>query len=314
MSWIGVALLAHFINAIVFTADKSLLSSGHSVVGNPAKYAALSGLVAAGAAIILPLGFALPNEFVLVWSLLAGVCWVAALWLFFRALKEGESSRVVPIAGSAVPVFTLIIATLFLGEALTTQQLWAVGALIAGGVLLTIRFTGTTQLSPRVLVSATGSGLMFAMYFVIIDYIYAHFGPFISAFAYSRLGVGIVALFLFIHVSITNPARQASHPSFVRRGKRRLSLTKAGIVLGAAFVGSKVLASLALMLQSYAINLGNVTVVNALQGTQYAFVLLFALMISRRFPNLFREEVGRVALGQKLFGIAVIGVGLVLLV
>ena len=312
MSWVGVALLAHFINAIVFTVDKSLLSSGNSVVGNPAKYAALSGLVAAGAAVVLPFGFALPNQFVVAWSLAAGLAWILALWLFFVALKEGESSRVVPLAGSAVPVFTLVIAAIFLGEALTGQQLWAVAALIAGGALLSIEFVGTTRLPKHVLLAAVGSGLAFATYFVIVDGIYERFGPFVSAFAYSRLGVGFVALLLLIWV-LKNERGASSKPG-TRKATKRLSFTRAGIIISAAFVGSKVLAAVALILQNYAISLGSVSVVNALQGTQYAFLLVLAFIISHQFPKLFREEVGRVALGQKIAGIAVIGLGLVLLV
>ena len=313
MSWVGVALLAHFIIAIVFTVDKSLLSSGNSVVGNPAKYAALSGLAAAGAAVVLPFGFALPNEFVVAWSLAGGICWVAALWLFFIALKEGESSRVVPLAGSAVPVFTLVIAATFLGEALSGQQLWAVAALIAGGALLSIELKGTARLPRRVLLAAVGSGLAFATYFVIVDALYERFGPFVAAFAYSRLGVGLVALLLLIQV-LQREQATGRRPAKRSSAKRSSTLARAGLVIGLAFIGSKVLAAVALILQNYAIKEGSVTVVNALQGTQYAFLLLLAFIISYQFPKLFKEELGRVAVGQKIAGIAVIGLGLMLLV
>jgi len=308
MFWVVIALTAHLMNALVFVVDKSLLSTKDSIVSQPARYAALSGLVAAGAVVVLPFGFALPNNFVVMWSLLAGVFWVAALWLFFIALKNGESSRVVPIAGSAVPLFTLIIATTLLGEVLTGQHLLAVTALIIGGMLLSIRLTKGGGVSKRVLGAATLSGAAFAAHFATVDYIYDRFEPFLAAFAYSRMGVGLAALVLLIFVLATYKKPRSSQKKAASKVKR------AGMIIAVAFISSKLLGALALILQNYAISLGSVTIVNALQGTQYAFLLLLAIIISRKLPKLFTEELKRVVLTQKIAGIVVIAIGLVLLV
>ena len=80
------------------------------------------------------------------------------------------------------------------------------------------------------------------------------------------------------------------------------------------FVGDKLLAAGAFLLQSYAISLGSVTVVNALQGTQYVVLLLIAAAVSVRWPQLFHEEFSRVAWWRKIGGVVLVSLGVALLV
>lgn len=306
MTWILLALAAHVLNALVFVIDKGLLEQRESTVGRPAWYAAYSGLVAAGAGVLLIYTFAMPTWPILVWSAIAGLFWMVALWLFFVALKNGEPSRVVPITGSSVPVCTLVAAILFLGERLLSFQLVSVGLLIAGGVLLSIRVTGRNGISRPALWAAIASGAAFAGHFAVTKYVYSFPEPFLALFAYVRLGVGVWAGLLFL---VLWQRRQRSPAA---RSRRPLKWAIGGIA--AAFVLSKIVGMVALLLQNYAIAVGSVTVVNALQGTQYFFVLVLALIVSQWAPRFFREELHRVALLQKVGGVLCIAVGLVLLV
>ena len=304
MLWILYAVLAHAGNALVFVVDKSLLSTGRPIA-QPVRYAAYSGLVAAGAAVLLAFVYVAPTGFIIQWSLIAGAFWVAALWLFFVALKGGEPSRVVPVAGSAVPVFTLIFASLFLGERLVAGQLMAVVILIAGGALLSVQL-GRRRGTLMVLGAAVLSGAAFAAHFAVADFIYQRFDPFLAAFAYTRLGVGAVALILLVVLMLPGPSQGST--------RRDTQAQKMTLTIAVAFFGSKLLAAGALILQNYAISLGSVTVVNALQGTQYLVLLILAVAVTRFAPRLFREELSRVSLWQKVSGILLIGLGLVLLV
>ena len=300
------ALVAHLLNATVFVVDKGLLGQRHSVVGRPAWYAAYSGLVAAGAGLLLLYQFVPLTLPIAGWSLLAGGLWVVALWFFFRALQGGEPSRVVPIAGSAVPVFTWLIATVFLAEQLTGHELLGVGVLILGGLLLSVRWHAHQGLPPSVLAAALASGAAFAGHFAITKYVYDFSESFLALFAYIRLGVGVWAALLLLALWWQR-RKPASRPP-----QRRAGLGTAGIVW--VFVASKSIGMVALLLQNYAIAQGSVTVVNALQGTQYLFILLLALALSRWAPQFVREELHRVALLQKIGGIVAVTLGLVLVV
>jgi drug/metabolite transporter (DMT)-like permease len=306
MTYIVLALLAHFGNALVFIVDKGLLSSS-SAISQPLRLTFYSGIVSAATIVLLPLGWAMPNMFVITWSALAAAFFLIALWVFFAALKEGESSRVVPVIGSAVPLFTLLFAVMFLQERLAALELWAVALLIAGGALLSVRLSGAEGMTGKVLAYTLLGGAAFAAHFAAIKYVYENFEPFIAAFVYSRVAVALLAGVLLGPIVLLTRNTKS-----VAQKKRRSGRSQTKWIL-LAFFGSKIIGSAAFLTQNYAISLGSVTIVNALQGTQYIFVLLLALAISIWFPRLFREEMQRVAIIQKLGGIVCISIGLALL-
>lgn len=301
MTWILLALVAHAGNALVFVVDKSLLGKKKTAMSNPRKYALYSGLLAGAAVILLPFTWAPLTIFILHWSLLAGLFHLAALYFFFRALKYGEPSRVVPIVGSAVPIFTLMFAVAFSIENITLQQLGAVLLLILGGTLLSAKAT-----APRSLGEVGLAGLLFAAYFVTIKYLYDQTSSFLAVFAWSRVVEGVIAGALLTTLTLKN----RSLLPLAKGESRHLGGEGVSIV----FVANKVLAAGAFLLQSYALSLGSVTVVNSLQGTQYVFLLILAVAVSSWFPKLFREEFSRVAWGQKIAGIVLISLGVTLLV
>ena len=75
----------------------------------------------------------------------------------------------------------------------------------------------------------------------------------------------------------------------------------------------KFLAVVSLVLVQYAIFLGSVTVVNALAGVQYAFLLILVGIMSRFFPSRFREEYSKTEVVQEIISVIIIAIGLVFL-
>lgn len=309
MFWIFLAVGAHVGNALVFVSDKIILGSD-TKIGNPIHFAAWSGLVAGGVGVILLGWWAVPTAAVIGLSLLGGVFWVTALWLFFIGLKLGDPSSVVPIAGSAVPVFTLLFTILLLGETISSQQGIAVLFLILGGVVLSITWRGSRGLSARVFGVTVAAGAAFAAHFVTVDVLYDIFEPFLPAFAYARLGVAAVSVLLLLGLFASGSMKSA--PGRIKRSSRKRRQIFNMVLL--VFVGGKVLGAFALLLQNWAFKLGSVTIVSALQGTQYIFLLILALIFSKFWPKLWREELKRVDISQKVAGIVLIGIGLSLLV
>lgn len=299
MPWILFALAAHLGNALVFVVDKSLLGSQRGI-GQPLQYAFYSALLAGAAIVLLPFAWIPPSSFILSWSVLAGLARIGALLFFFSALKASEPSRVVPITGSVVPLFTLLLAVVVLGEALAGRQLLAVALLIIGGTVLASRLV-----SRQSLILAVSAGALFATNFVTMKFIFDGSDSFLSTFAYSRV---IEALLAFVILGPLVWLKGLARGVDRKVGRRRVNL-----VIPTFFVGNKTLAAGAFLLQNYAISLGSVTVVNALQGTQYFFVLLLAVMISRWWPKLFEEELRRVTMAQKVAGITLVSIGLALL-
>ena len=82
----------------------------------------------------------------------------------------------------------------------------------------------------------------------------------------------------------------------------------------AFFLGVRFAAALAFILLNWAISLGNVSLINAMQGTQYVFLLFIVIILAKKFPQFINEEIGRGVMMQKMIGVVLVGIGLYLLV
>lgn len=70
--------------------------------------------------------------FLIISGILAGLL---GTWSYFKALKHGEASLVVPLVG-AYPLFALLFSLLLLGEKLTVQKGIGVILIVSGVMLL----------------------------------------------------------------------------------------------------------------------------------------------------------------------------------
>lgn len=305
MLWIFLAILAHVGNGLVFIVDKSLLKT-KTAIGNPISYALYSAAFAGLALVLFPWAHISITSFLVFWAALAGAIHIGALYIFFTAMQKGEPSRVVPIAGSSVPLFTIIFALTFLGEHFTAKEGFGIALLIAGGMMLALKGISTMRSSVLLPVVA---GILFAAYFAITKYIYAHdTDQFLGIFIVTRVIEAAIAAVGIVVMTRGFRTLRARKKKIVHRAKKHAGWASI------TFIGNKTLAAGAFLLQTYAISLGSVSVVNALQGVQYAFVLVLAILVSLFFPKLFREEIGRGAVVQKIAGIVLVSFGVALLV
>lgn len=319
--WLFITISAYFINAGVYIADKFLLSKKiHSSIAY-AFYVGIWSIFNVGLLFFWPW---LPNLRELTLDLLAGFLFLITLIFWYKALHQSEASRVVPVVGALVPIFSFILSFVFLGETLSKQQLLAFIILIGGGVLISIRHTKVylykkiiirfreiigdiirdipagAQPTSRLLVNAVTAAVLFAVYYVLIKYIYTY-QPFIGGFVWSRLGsfVGVI-LMLFVpdwRRIIFKQQQGAKTP-------RNLFF----------FLIVRLLASAAFIMINWAISLGNVAIVNALQGVQYLFLFLIILLISAKFPKVLNEQLGGGVFLQKLIGTVMVCLGLYLFI
>jgi drug/metabolite transporter (DMT)-like permease len=335
MLWILLAILAHVGNGLVFIVDKSLLGTKNSEISKPIQYALYSAALAGMVVVLFPFARMQFGLFLVAWGLIAGAVHIGALYLFFSAMRAGEPSRVVPIAGSAVPFFTVILAVLFLGEVFTLKQGAGIFLLLIGGWMLALRrLTPSNSLlkrgrersipplfkgrlgGVRVVMLPILAGLLFAAYFAITKYIYSNVtGQFFGIFLTTRLAEAVIAIIGIGLLAV--PPLFKGRLGGVSRARRKSTPSNSPLKRGRVpiiFASNKLLAAGIFLLQTYAISLGSVSVVNALQGVQYALVLLLAIIISLFFPKLFREEIGKGAVLQKIIGIVLVSFGVALLV
>lgn len=80
-------------------------------------------------------------------------------------------------------------------------------------------------------------------------------------------------------------------------------------ILTAVFIAKLALGGIANIFQNLAISLASVekiAVIKALEGSQYLFILIFAFVITKKYPHILKEEIKLKILSQKLAGIIII--------
>ncbi len=306
MIWLIIVIIAHLFYAFVFLIDKYIVSRP---LPHPVVYAFYVGIMSITIWVIAPFGFYFPAAHDIVLCLLAGVAQVAGWLCFYKALNMGEVSRVVPFVGSFVAIFVLILSSLIIGERLNVQQFVAFALLVLGGLIIAYhsqkpslfgfgRFRGKKEDLFKSFGIAFVSALFFAIFWVITKYIYLD-TQFTSGTIWIRTAVALVALLLLIPKK--NRELILKKTEKIRPGTVKIFL--AGRLLG-------VFAAFCMYL---AVFLGSVTLANSLEGLQYGFVLLFALIFFRKIPSL-KEEFNKETIFQKFAAIILIALGLIALI
>ena len=76
------------------------------------------------------------------------------------------------------------------------------------------------------------------------------------------------------------------------------------------FLGNQFIAAIGFLLQNYAVSLASVALVSALQGVEYAFLLILGGILTLFYPQAVKENISRAVIIQKIIAIVLIGVGL----
>lgn len=298
MSWLLAVLGGHLLSAVSFVLSKASLSKDFS---NPYVFTFYVGLLGLVTAVLIPFGFEIPSAYEIGFDLVAGGFFTAALICFFIALQQGETSRIVPLIGGGIPIFTLLFEWVFLDEQLSRNMLWAFAVLVIGSVVITYeKYSGSK--------STTGRGRIFALAILAALLFAISFGmtkiaflsqPFISGFVWMRFGTFLAGLLILLSATHRKEIIQAAG-NFKH---------KAGIL----YIGSQAFGGLGFILINYGITLTSVAIVNALQGVQYVFLLLMVVAGSIVYPNLLKENLGKSSLILKILGVIIISFGIYLI-
>jgi len=308
--WIILATSAYFLLAINGVADKFLLTQA---VRHPVAYAFYVGITGPFTLFLSALGLVgqwlhwhfLQSEFTLqflspahtVVALVGGACFPLALYFSYKAIQQTSVSRILPIQGGLVPVFTLMLAYIILGERLNQHQTFAFLFLILGAMLIAFK-KKHGEWHALAFGNATISAFLFALSLTLEKFVF-HYVNFGSGLIWTRLG------FFLASVSFLIPPQARR---YIFNAPKQTSNSNKFVYLGARVAGG-----VSGVLQNYAIKIGSVTLVNALQGTQYAFLLILTSVLSLKFPKILKEKVNTQTITQKLFAIILISLGLVFL-
>jgi len=325
--WLTLAISSYFLLSLAVFLDKYIL--GGELL-SPKIYAFYVGILSIGVLFLVPIGilfsheffysfgfsflenttfFIIPNLYLIGLSLLAGIVSLSALFFYYQAINSFEVSRIGPAVGGTVPIFSLILIYLFaffpfeIGfEKLTlgVSEISALFFLVSGSVVLTIQKEKlATMKSLKISLLAS---FLFALTFVLSKIVY-NFLPFLPGFIWMRLGEFLGALsFLLLFSEVRNNIFKPQ------------TILKKKVALPFAF--SKAAGAISSILQNRAVFLAPIIflpLINALAGIQYVFLIILATIFFFKFPKIFKEQISRKVLLQKILGIILIISGLAIL-
>ena len=293
MSWLLVALLGHFANAGAFVIDKILLVGKMKYPLVYVFYINALGLLVLPVVPFLTIA-GLPRS-LWITTAVAGATFTYALLAFFTALKNAEASRVVPLVGAAVPIWTFVFAWMTLSERLTAGETWGIGLLVLGAVLISYERKGKAMRPSDALLGVI-AGALFALSYTYTKVVFNEL-DFISGFVWIKVASFTAVLPLLLV------------PGAVRRILRPDKQTKPTSLF---FIG-QASGALGFVMLNYAIELApRVTIVNALQGVQYAFLFVLIVVIGKLSPRTLQENFTPRILAQKMLALLFLGGGLLL--
>jgi drug/metabolite transporter (DMT)-like permease len=294
MLWLIIAILAYFFFALSSLGDRYLLIGPP----NPKTYAFYVGILSIVVLALFPfLGFSIPGWQQAGLSLLYGLVFILALLSLYGGLERFEVSRIIPALGGFLPVFTFLLAFLFLTQEgfFSYGKVFSFCLLVLGGIF--VSRGKSFGFSLKSLFFSALAALFLSLCFIISKIIYSDFG-FWPGFIWMRLGVFVIALFLILFKDVRKEIFT----------KKKSFSKKTGFV----FLGVQAVGAGAVVLQNWSIALANdiyVPFVSALQGVQYLFLFVLSLL----FYKVLKEDTSKKIIFQKVFAIILILAGLIIL-
>jgi drug/metabolite transporter (DMT)-like permease len=292
-SYVIYALLAYLLLAVHGVVDKFLLNKA---IRHPIAYTFYAGTTTIFVILLAPFGLQMLSAKDMLIAVAAGGSFLYATYYLYSAIQRSSVSRVLPIEGGLVPIFTYIFAHYFLGEVLSSSETTAFLLLTTGSILMAIK-KETGRWGIPAFGSAVMAAVLFALSLVLSKYIYDA-SNLVTGLVWSRLGMFILALAFLL---------------FPRARRKILDTPKeAGESNAVLFYVVRFIGAIAGLLQNYAIAIGSVVIVNALQGLQFTFILLLTVTLSHKYPKILKENISPQTLAIKLAAIALITIGLVM--
>lgn len=292
--WLGLVVIAQFINAGSVLIDKYVLSCVDCGSRTPVAYAFYISLLSGFVLVLVPFGLvSIPTIPVLLLCALTALAYISSIVFLYSAIQSTPPSDVVPVVGAVSAITTFSFAFLFLRQDLPDTFALAFVFLVFGTFLIS-HFRFTLHSFVRVF----AAGVLFGVSAFLIKLVFLE-TTFIDGFFWSRMTNVAGALLLLLW-----PGAWSAICLGVTQTTQRLKW----LVLV-----NKALSGLAFVLILLAIRLGSVSVVNALSGLQFVFLLALALLGSKRFPEVIRGEVHTYSLMHKTIGVIFIVFGFIAL-
>lgn len=279
MNWILLATLGQFLNAIVAVLDKYIVSD-EKVMPRPFVYAFYSCLLTGFWAVIFFAGLIpplaslgvpslanvqFPTIQVISMAFLTAYTFFMALVSMYDALRHSDAAVVMPVIGTISALATFGLSYLFLDVALTQGHIIGI-IMISFGTLLVAK----TLPEWSVVLHVLHSGIFFALHYITMKGLFME-TSFDDGFFWSRISFVLFALSLLMVPVYWDKIKEQS----------KSTTKRTGIIV----LLTKVFAGVAAFLLLKATDLGEVSVVQALDGVRFVFILIITTLFAHWLPS-----------------------------
>lgn len=311
MSWFLIAIISYFLLAVVNLTDKFVIDN---IIKSSKTYTFLVCLLGSLVFLISPWFLKWPGVFLFSANLFTGLLFAVALFFLYEALRRGEAARTIILIGGLIPLFSTFLSFIFFGNQLLIAQYLGLLFLLAGIFLVAFlpgrhsfweklwRSLKSEDYKKNSFILIIAAALFYALFFSATKYVYLQ-QEFWSAFIWVRLG----ALFSVMFFLLEKKSRQEILKN-LKGGDNGKKHKQKNIFL---FLFNQALGSISFILQNYAIFLGPVAIITALQGFQYAIMMFLAFFLGLFFKE-YKEKFSWHTLIQKASALLLISFGLYL--
>lgn len=297
MNWLIFALLGPAIWSINNFLDKFILDKHVKEVGALTIIFSIANLIIS-IFIFAVYGFTILKFQSSLLILLAGMLQIVVFLAYFKALSLDETSRVVPLF-QLIPVFTLVLGILFLGEFPTPTVLLGFLFVFIGGFILSTKKITMNVLRPNpafwyMILASLSSATIGILFKSVVIY-----NDFWTTFAYESLGVGLGGFILFLVPTYRNQFTKTIS-SLDKKVYSIIVINEIIFVLGK--LGPR-----------FAFTLAPVALVTVVNGLQPFFILIYGLFLTTFAPNIIKEDISKKGLLKKFISILIIFLGIYLI-
>ncbi len=292
MYWILFTLLATLLWALGNIIDKHILSKWITKPIIPVMFVGIIGLLSS-VVIYFFQGYETLSSINIVWAFIAGTLYILTNIFYYKAINLEEASRVMALF-QITPLFVSIIAAVFLGEIFFISTHVGIILLVIGAIIISSKNSISLKFEKSFWLMILAS-FSWASMMVITKYL-LDFADFWTIFSYSRIGT------IFVLIPIVYFNFKDLLLAIKEKGKKIILIVSIPESIGI----------IAILFITIATVDGYVTFVNALSSLQPLFVLVMAVILSKFYPKIIKEEIGKSTVIKKIIAIVIMIIGAIL--
>ncbi|MBU3905311.1 MAG: EamA family transporter [Nanoarchaeota archaeon] len=289
MLWVILAIISAAIWSIVAIIDKYIITKH---IKEPIVPVMIIGLIAIIASILIYIfnGYSTLSTINIFLAIITGALFVPQILFYFKALKIGEVSRIIPLFYMS-PIIVFILAAIFLGEVFTLGKYLGMILVVIGSIFITMKKMTKFSIGKEFWLIMLS--VIFLSIITILTKYLLGFADYWTVFAYIKIGNFIATIPIV----------------YLYYGTLSRALAKSGKKVVGLLLTNETIALTASLIFIIALSLGSASLVTGISAVQPFFVLLYATILSLFLPKILKEEISKSVIIHKLFAIVLVFIG-----